>query len=71
MPLVMFLFTAIVAFVIRFEIEVPYKLICRWDVSLPLFRKCLGMSWHAWYVLAMNSADIYTDWAVLAKNYLL
>lgn len=47
MPLAMFPFTAIVAFVIRFEIEVPYKLICRWDVSLPE-RARVGMPGMCW-----------------------
>lgn len=43
MPLALFPFTAIVASVIRFEIEVHRKPICRWGVRLPPFRKYLGM----------------------------
>lgn len=43
MPLALFPFSAIVASVIRFEIEVPRKPIRRWGVRLPPFKK---VPWH-------------------------
>lgn len=43
MPLALFPLTTIVSPVIRFKSEVPRKLICRWGVRLPPFRKYLGM----------------------------
>lgn len=50
MPLALFPFTVIAASVIRFEIEVPRKMICRWGVRLPPFRK---LPWHDAQLIAV------------------
>lgn len=50
MPLALFPFSAIVASVIRFEIEVPRKPMRRWGVRLPPFKK---VPWYDAQLIAM------------------